>query len=219
MAGHVPVKDQLPALRGPKAHIYRQIAEEFLTSATGHVKIEDFGTPQERLLVSPVISYLARRGSEAVRIELGLSRRENGNVKGAILRYDIGKYEYQPDLVWPQSGEVDPGVRRAEEHAVRRQAKRLKARQRQAAAKVVVPPVPSESPVEAPVGREEPPTLPFPISAPTAPQEATQKASRPVVVHDPALDTVQILTQTDDLIVLRNGNDLIVASIKSVTSL
>jgi hypothetical protein len=220
MAGHVPVRDQLPALRGPKAHIYQQVAEEFLTSATGHVKIEDFGTPQERLLVSPVISYLARRGSEAVRIELGLSRRENGNVKGAILRYDVGRYEYQPDLVWPQSGEVDPGLRRAEEHAVRRQAKRLKARQKaeKTASKVEAVQLPLTAP-DAPVSAVAAPEVPPPSAAPPAPQEVTQGHSRPVVVHDPALDTVQILTQTDDLIVLRNGNDLIVASIKSVTSL
>lgn len=205
----VPVIDQVPALSGPKAHVYHRIAEEFLTSSTGKVKIEDFGSPQERLLVSPVVAYLARRGSESIRLELGISRRENGQVKGAILRYAVGRYEYQPDLVWPQKGEVDPGLRRAEEHAIRRQAKKVQAQQRTR----------SETPAKPPVSVAEPVEPPPPASPPVPPQVTTRSASEPTVAAATDLDTVQILTQTKDLIVLRNGNDLVVAAIKSVTSL
>ncbi len=199
----------IPALEGSQAKFYHQIAEQFRTSPTGHVRIEDFGSKDERVPISPKIGYLARRGSEKVRISLGLSYRKNGKVYGAIMRHKIGEYQWIPDFVWPAAGEVDPAVLRAAEKSRVREANAVKAKPR--IPKVSQPrltdpepdPVPSERPVEAPVGAVEAPPVPEATPAPVVAPEA------PVA----AVVECQVLADTGDLIVLRYNGNVIVAEV------
>lgn len=207
----------LPALEGHKAELYRNIAEMFLTSPNGHVSIEDFGSPKERYSVSPIIGYLARRNSEKLRVQLGLSRIENGHVRGAILRHSTGKYEYVRDFHWPKGGEVDPGLLRAEEHRIRREAKRVQASRRtpksqqRTIEEAIKSETSSETPATAPLVAADPPPVPTPTTPPSEPPTATQTPQE--------ASGTQILTRTGEVLVILDGSDLIVAIVKSVTKI
>ena len=203
----------ISALDGKEAKYYQQIAEQFRTSPTGYVKITDFGTVKDRYPISPKIGYLARRGSEKVRLALGLSYIKHGKVHGAIFRHKLGEYQWDPDFVWPKAGEVDPAVLRAAERARLREIQAVSAKPRNhvtesRGTEVVQPeltesPESSESPVEAPVSVAEPPVVPEPTPAPVVAPEA------PVA----AVVECQVLADTGDLIVLRYNGNVIVAEV------
>lgn len=186
----------LPALSGHKADVYHMVADMFLTAPSGHVRIEDFGSPSERREISPIVSYLARRGSEKLRLSLGISRKENGHLKGAILRHAVGQYEYVPDFVWPKRGEVDPGLVRAEDRRVRREANRVTASRRRA---------------------RTTPDTPLPLESPQTAVEPPQTDVEPPQVVTPA--TSVVIALTDDVVVLQHEGKLIVATVMTATKL
>lgn len=199
-----------PALQGKHANSYREIAEQFQTAPSGFVQITDFGDPQRRFAISPRIAHLARRSSEKIRVELGLSRRAHGKVYGAIMRHKMGQYQWVPDFVWPAAGEVDPGVLRAAERARLRENNTVKAEPR-----VHQPELddstPSETPSEAPQSVVEAPLVPDPVQAPVVALEAPEA---PLVANG-----CHVLADTGNMLVLQYDGNIIVADVTTRTAI
>lgn len=217
----------IPALQGNRQDLYWQATQAFFDAPDGRVSIKDFGNVKERAPMSPIIAYLRRRGSVDVRVELGLSTIKNGRVYGAIFSDRQGHYRWDPDFRWPSIGEVDPMIIEAQERARQREANSVKASPRKP--EVQKGKRESERVVDEDVqltfsdppplrsGEPLPPATTPPAPTPTEPPSAPPAATQPPQVADES--ACRLLALTDTVVVLQTTDKIIVADVKSVSTI
>lgn len=207
----------IPALQGRRQDLYWQAAQAFFDAPHGRVSIKDFGDVKERAPISPIIAYLRRRGSVDVRIQVGLSVRKNGQVYGAILSDKRGDYRWDPDYRWPSVGEVDAMVIEAQEKARRREVKSARAsRIREEVVNEDIQLTFSDPP-SLRSGGSPPPAAAPPAPTPTEPPSVAPAATQAPLVADES--ACRLLALTDSVVVLQTADKIIVADVKSVSTI
>ena len=97
------------ALEGNRSDVWWTLAQALIDADFNIIKSSDFGEVGSdlRKAATPKLSYLTKRGSQKLRIALGLSEvREGGVVYGAVIRRSVGVYEWDSSMRWPAKGEL-----------------------------------------------------------------------------------------------------------------
>ena len=212
-----------PALEGERQNLYWKVAQAFFDAPDGRLAIEDFGSRTERTPISPIIGHLRRRASTEVRIELGLSVRKGTRVYGAIFSDKMGHYRWDPNFMWPSIGEVDARVIEAQKKARLREVNSVKASPRKP--KIRVDEVVENEDVQ--LTFSDPPSLrsggsPPPAAAPPAPTPTEPPSVAPAATQAPLVadeSACRLLALTDSVVVLQTADKIIVADVKSVSTI
>lgn len=96
------------ALDGNRSEVWWTLASALMDADFNIIKSSDFGEvgSELRKAATPKLSYLTKRGSQNLRIALGLSEIREGVVYGAVIRRSVGVYEWDSNMRWPAKGEL-----------------------------------------------------------------------------------------------------------------
>jgi hypothetical protein len=96
------------ALDGKRSDVWWTVAQALIDADYNIIKSSDFGEVgcELRKAATPKLSYLTKRGSQNLRIALGLSEVREGVVYGAVIRRSVGVYEWDSNMRWPAKGEL-----------------------------------------------------------------------------------------------------------------